>query len=149
MPDELDVIIIDKDPYVCKRISVIIDTFYTWGEVISFTVVDEAISYCLNREKGVGIFVIDAFLGEKSGFDFLDAIEEIFPAAREDTIMITGNASDDIVDRCISSDVNCLLEKPIRPYALQLAVKAIVSKYLGFAKRLLQDPSLAPNVPKI
>lgn len=149
MSDELNVIIVDRDPYICKRISAIIETFYTWGEVISFTEVDEVISYCLDRETGVAIFVIDTILGDKSGFDFLDAIEEKFPEAREDTIMITGNASDDIVDRCLSSDVNCLLEKPVRPYALQLAVKAIVSKYLRFARRLLQDPSLAPKVPKI
>ena len=149
MPDELNVIIVDKDPYICKRISAIIETFYTWGEVISFSEVDEAKSYCLNRATGVAIFVLDVNLGDKSGFDFLDAIEKKFPEAREDTIMITGNASDDIVDRCLSSDVNCLLEKPVRPYALQLAVKAIVSKYLGFARRLLHDPILAQNVPKI
>ncbi len=146
MSDELDVIIVDDDPNVCKVLSKIISGFYTWGKVISFTDVNEAISYCLSHEVGIGIFVIDVFLGGESGFDFLDSIKEKFPAAHEDSIIITGSASDDVVNMCISSDVNYLLEKPIRPYALQLAVRAIVTKYLTFARRLLRDPAFAANV---
>lgn len=146
MTDGLDIIVIDDEPTACEVISSIIKRFYTWGEVLDFTNVDQAISYCLNRDLGVGIFVIDVFLGEKSGFYFLDTIEEKFPTAHEDSIIITGNASDDIVNMCIYSNVNYLLEKPIRPYALQLAVRAIVMKYITFAKRLLQDPVFARNV---
>ena len=148
MSDELDVIIVDDDPNVCEVLTEIIKSFYTWGDVISFTDVDKAISYCLSREVGVGIFVIDVFLGGKSGFCFLDAIKAKFPAAQEDSIIITGSASDDVVNMCISSDVNHLLEKPIRPYALQLSVRSIVMKYLTFARRLLKDPSFAANVSK-
>ena len=110
MSDELDVIVIDDDPSVCEVISEIIRSFYTWGDVISFTDVDKAISYCLSREVGVGIFVIDVFLGGKSGFCFLDSIKAKFPAAPEDSIIITGSASDDVVNMCISSDVTYLLE---------------------------------------
>jgi DNA-binding NarL/FixJ family response regulator len=146
MSDGLDIIIVDDDPSVCKVLSKIISGFYTWGKVISFTDVEGAISYCLSRDIGVAIFVVDIFLGGKSGFDFLDNIEEKFPAVYGDAIIITGNASDDIVDMCISSNVNYLLEKPIRPYALQLAVRAIVTKYLTFARRLLLDPAFAANV---
>ena len=50
---------------------------------------------------------------------------------------------------CIASDVNHLLEKPIKPYALQLAVRAICEKYLKFAKRLFHDPDFAKNVNAI
>ena len=94
------------------------------------------------------IFVIDVFLGGKSGFCFLDSIKEKFPAAHEDSIIITGSASDDVVNMCISSNINHLLEKPIRPYALQLAVRAIVTKYLPFVRRLLRDPAFAANVSR-
>lgn len=148
MSEELDVIIVDDDPCVCEVLTDIIKKFYTWGNVISFTDVDEAISYCFRREVGIGIFIIDVFLGGKSGFCFLDSIKEKFPAAHEDSIIITGSASDDVVDMCISSDVNHLLEKPIRPYALQLAIRAIVTKYLTFARKLLRDPAFAANVAK-
>lgn len=148
MSDELDVIIVDDDPNVCEVLTEIIKSFYTWGDVISFTDVDKAISYCLSREVGVGIFVIDVFLGGKSGFCFLDSIKAKFPAAHEDSIIITGSASDDVVNMCISSDVNHLLEKPIKRYALQLSVRSIVMKYLTFARRLLRDPSFAANVSK-
>ena len=51
-----------------------------------------------------------------------------------------------MVNRCIAADITHLLEKPIRAYALQLAVRAIVVKYLKFAKRLLEDPSFAENI---
>jgi CheY-like chemotaxis protein len=114
--------------------------------VFSFTDSEEATTYCLERDIGVAIFVVDVFLGGASGFYFLDAIEKKFPTAHSDAIIITGNASDDIVNMCVASDVNHLLEKPIRPYALQLAVRAIAEKYLKFAKKLFKDPSYAKSV---
>lgn len=149
MSDGLDVIIVDDDPTVCDLISTIIKRFYTWGEVIAFSDSDEAMKYCKQRDIGVAIFVVDVFLGGVSGFYFLDSVEDRFPTAHADAIVITGNASDDIVNMCIASDVNHLLEKPIKPYALQLAVRAIAEKYLKFAKKLFQDPDFAKNVSGI
>ena len=66
MSDELRVIIVDDYPYVCKRISAILENFYTWGKVIRFTDVDKAISYCLKRDIGIAIFIVDVFLDGKS-----------------------------------------------------------------------------------
>ena len=97
----------------------------------------------------MAIFIIDVFLGGLSGFYFLDAIEKRFPSAYEDSIIISGNASDDVVNMCLASRVNYLLEKPIKPYALQLAVKAITGKYLNFAKKLLQDSTFAASIAKL
>lgn len=149
MSDGLDVIIVDDDQSVCKVIASIIKKFYSWGNIVTFSDVDEAILYCLNREIGVAIFVVDVFLGGKSGFLFLDSIEERFPSAHRDTIIISGMASDDVVNMCLASDVNYLLEKPIKPYALQLAVRAITGKYLDFARKLLQDSAFAESVSKL
>ena len=149
MSDGLDVIIVDDDPSVCQLITDTVTSFYTWGEVRSFTNADEAILYCLSSPVGVGIFIVDVFLRGLSGFYLLDAIESKYPTAHEDTIMISGNASDDVVNMCLASNVNYLLEKPIKPYALQLAVRAITAKYLDFAKKLLQDRSYADSVAKL
>jgi response regulator of citrate/malate metabolism len=149
MSEGLDVIVVDDDSNVCEVISDIIKGFYSWGEVLTFTNADSASAVCLNREVGVAIFVVDVFLGSKSGFFFLDTIGEKFPTAHEDSIIITGNASNDIVNMCVASNVNYLLEKPIRSYALQLAIRSIVSKYLRFSKRLLQDPGFAEIVSKV
>jgi len=149
MSEGLDVIVVDDDGNVCDIITEIVDNFYSWGEVHAFTDVDVAAAYCLNREVGVAIFIVDVFLGGKSGFCFLDTIGEKFPTAHEDAIIITGNASDDIVNMCVAANVNHLLEKPIRAFALQLAVRSIVSKYLMFSKRLLQDPAFAGIVAKV
>ncbi len=146
MPDGLDVIIVDDDPDVCEVLTEIVKRFYTWGEVVPFSNADKAIEYCLARETGLAIFIVDIFMAGKSGFLFLDMISEKFPTAHADTVLITGNANDDVVDMCVASEVNHLLEKPVRPYALQLAVRSIASKYLKFAKKLLQDPSFAENV---
>jgi response regulator of citrate/malate metabolism len=149
MSQELDVIIVDDEPSICNVISNIIKSFYIWGEVISFTDFDEAIAYCMGLDMGVAVFVLDIYLGQKNGFDFLDQVVEKFPSAREDTIIITGNASNEVVNRCISSDVTYLLEKPIRSYALQLAVRAIVMKYIKFAKRLFRNPTFAARVKTV
>jgi response regulator of citrate/malate metabolism len=136
MSDGLDVIIIDDDKGICEIIKELVESFYSWGDVISFSNAEEAIDYCLQRDVGVAIFIIDVFLGGLSGFYFLDAID-------------SGNASDDVVNMCLASRVNYLLEKPIKPYALQLAVKAITGKYLDFAKKLLQDSNYAASVAKL
>ena len=149
MSDGLDVIVIDDDPGICEILAELIESFYTWGKVHCFSKPDEAIAFCLNRDIGVAIFVVDVFLEGLSGFYFLDAIEQKFPTAHEDTIIISGNASDDVVNMCLASNVNYLLEKPLKPYALQLAVRAITAKYLDFAKKLLQDQGFAENVARL
>ncbi len=149
MSDGLDVIVLDDDPGICEVIAELIESFYTWGQVHYFSDPDQAISFCLERDIGVAIFVVDVFLGGLSGFYFLDAIEEKYPTAHEDTIIISGNASDDIVNMCLASNVNYLLEKPLKPYALQLAVRAITAKYLAFAKKLMQDSSFAESVARL
>ncbi len=149
MADGLDVIIVDDDPSVCETLSEIIIKFYAWGGVISFTNVDEAVSYCLNRDIGIAVFVIDVFLGAKNGFYFLDAIEEAFPSAHEDAIMITGYASDDVVNTCVAAGINHLLEKPVKAYALQLGIRAVVEKYLKFAKKLMENPEFADTVAEL
>jgi response regulator of citrate/malate metabolism len=146
MAKGLDLIIVDDERSVCNLVSEIVDQFYTWGEIIPFVDVEKATDYCLDQDVGVGIFIVDVFLSQKSGFFFLDSIVEKFPNAHEDSIIITGNASNDIVDMCIASNVNHLLEKPIKPYALQLAVRSIAEKYLAFAKRLLHNPEFAKTV---
>jgi response regulator of citrate/malate metabolism len=146
MSDSLDVIIVDDDPAVCEIISKIIQRFYTWGHVHPFTKAEEAISFCRNQKSAVAIFILDVFMGEETGFGFLEAIIDRFPLAYQDTIIVTGNASDDIVNMCIASDITYLIEKPIRPYALQLAIRAIVAKYIKFAKKILRDPVLAESI---
>ena len=147
--DGLDVIIVDDDPNICQTLEDIITRFYVWGEVLSFTDVDGAVSYCLNRNIGIAVFVVDVFLGEKSGFHFLDLIDEVFPSAHEDAVMITGYASDDVVNTCVASGISHLLEKPVKTYALQLAIRAVVEKYLEFAKKLMNNPAFADAVASL
>lgn len=149
MSDGLDVIIVDDDPSVCQLITDTVKSFYTWGEVRSFTNADEAILYCLSSPVGVGIFIVDVFLGGKSGFFFLDAIEKKYASAHKDAIVVTGNASEDVVNMCMASNVYYLLEKPIRPFALQFAVRAITEKYLSFAKLLIEDQEFASSVASL
>lgn len=148
MSDGLDVIIVDDDEDVCRVLEDIVNRFYVWGEVKTFSDSDEALAFCMARETSLAIFIVDIFLKGKSGFLFLDAVSEKYPTAHEDAVVITGNASDDIVNMCVASDVNHLLEKPIRPFALQLAVRSITSKYLKFAKKLLQDADFAESVSR-
>lgn len=146
MTDGLDVIIVDDDEAVCSVLAAIVKTFYVWGDVLDFNDVDQAVSYCRQKKEGVAIFILDVFLGKETGFGFLDTIAEKFPMAHGDTIIITGNASADVVNMCIASNITYLIEKPIHTYTLQFAIRAIVAKYIRFAKRLLEDPVLAESV---
>jgi len=149
MVDGLDVIIVDDDPVVCDVVSMMVKLFYTWGQVHAFTRVEEAVAFCRKKEVGVAIFILDVFLGEETGFEFLEAVSDKFPWAYQDTIIITGNISDDVVNMCLASDITYLVEKPIRPYTLKLAVRSIVSKYIHFAKKILKDPALAYNIQSL
>ena len=147
MPEDgLDLIIVDDDPLVCEFIYETIKRFYTWGDIYYFTNPEEATAFCEGKEVGIAIFILDVFMGEKNAFTFLDSIADKFPMACEDCIIITGNASNDVVNMCVSSDITCLLEKPIRAYALQMAVRTIVTKYVRFVKRILKDADFAESV---
>ncbi|MCX8022026.1 MAG: response regulator [Syntrophorhabdaceae bacterium] len=146
MSDNLNLIIIDDDPDICELLLSIIKRFYVWGDVISFSNTKDALTFCKKMEAGVAIFVIDVFIKNETAFEFLDKIAAKFPMCYEDTVIITGNASDDVVNMCIASDINYLIEKPIKPYTLQLTIRAIVGKYIKFAKRLLSNPVLAESI---
>jgi DNA-binding NtrC family response regulator len=148
MSEGLDVIIVDDDKNLCTVTAETIKRFYSWGDVIAFNDVDEAKAYCMSQDTSIAIFVLDVFLGEQSGFAFLDAVKEKYSSAPEDTIIITGHASEDVVNMCVASDVTHLLEKPVKPYELQLAVRAIVAKYMKFARKVLHDPEFAALVAK-
>ena len=149
MSDNLDVIVLDDDPQMCSFLTEILKQFYTWGDIHSFTNVREALSFCRHKKTGVAIFILDVYLGKETAFDFLDQVSKKFAWAAEDTVIITGNASNDIVNMCIASNVTYLLEKPIKGYTLKFAVRAIVGKYIRFAKRLLHDPDYAKSVADI
>jgi response regulator of citrate/malate metabolism len=149
MSDGLDVIIVDDEQHVCEVLSETVKKFYTWGDVITFNNYRSATEYCLSRDKGLMIFILDVFVEDSNGFAFLDAVNEKYPNAHLDTIMISGMASDDVVDMCIATGVNHLLEKPVRNYALQLAVRSVVMKYVKFAKKLLADTELAGIIDRM
>ena len=103
MSDGLDILIIDDEKEVCDVLSSHIRKFYTWGDITTCTDVERAVSYCRSRPGSIMIFVLDVFVGDSNGFLFLDAIADKYPNACHDTIMITGNANDDVVDMCVAS----------------------------------------------
>lgn len=148
MADNLDVIILDDDAGVCDVLSEIVTDFHSWGKVYAFTDENRAIEHCLQREGNVAVFIVDVYLSGRNAFSFLEAIADKYPMVYEDTIIITGNASSDVVNMCLVAGINYLLEKPIRPFALELAVRAIVSKYVHFARKLYLNPGLMESVRK-
>ena len=77
----LPVIIVDDDPDVCDVISSILERFYSWGEILTFTDFDEALLYCMTQQTGVAIFILDVYMGGRTGFAFLEAIHHRFPVA--------------------------------------------------------------------
>jgi len=136
----LDIIILDNETIICESISNILRSFYTWGNIHSFTEINEAISYVFVRDVCLGIYIIDVFLEESNGFQFLDAIKTKNPMIYSDTVMITAYASDDVVDMCLASGINYLLEKPINPYELQFTIRSLIEKYVKLAMELNKIP---------
>ena len=145
MSNNLDVIVLDDDPQVCTLITEILKSFYVLGEIHPFTNYKEALTFCKKKHPGVAIFILDVYLDKKTAFDFLEDISVQYAWAPEDTVIITGKASDAIVNMCIASNINYLIEKPMKAYTLKLAVRAIVGKYTLFAKRLIGDPDFAKS----
>lgn len=149
MSNTLDVIILDDDPQVSMLLHRMLEKFHTHGQVFSFSDPVEAKYLLLRHNRAVAIFVLDVFLGQLTAFDFLDQIVVHYPMAYQDTVVITGKADQNVVDMCLASGVNHLLEKPIRTYALRFAVQSIVNKYVGFAQKLWEDPAFAQDVQRI
>ncbi|MGD8562216.1 MAG: response regulator [Desulfarculaceae bacterium] len=151
----LDVVILDDDEQVCQMLKAMVESFYTEGEIHAFTDFLQARTFCFDRDRSLAIFVLDVFLGEHSGFDFLEAVSLHYPMAAQDTVIITGSASEEVVEKCMDSGVNYLLEKPVKRYAFQFALRAIASKYLAMAQILKGQSHLADDlhhlklVPKV
>jgi len=149
MSKYLDVIVLDDDPHICALMTDILHSFYVWGDIHAFTDYDEALTFCQKKHLGVALFILDVYLGKKTAFDFLEEVSDQYAWAPKDTIIITGNASDEIVNKCIPLNINYLIEKPMKSYTLKLAVRAIVGKYTLFAKRILGNPDFARNVANL
>jgi len=150
MPEGLDIIIMDDDPEVCEGLSEVIKLFYTWGSVHAFSDMEKASEYCRNHPTGLAVFVVDVFLGGESGFFFLDSISDVFPMAYEDAIVITGAASEDVVNMCLASGVTHLLEKPIRAYALEFAIRSIPGDSLTILNLLkILTKALIPDILRL
>ena len=149
MSTTLDVIILDDDQQVAELLENILKRFYVEGSIYPFSDMNEAKTFCFNRESSLAIFVLDFYLGESTAFDFLSSIRVHYPMAPHDTVIITGRADDKIVDICVAGEIHCLLEKPIESYALRFAIQSIVSKYHGFAKKLWEDTAFARDVKRI
>lgn len=149
LPRGLDLIILDDEALISRQLAELAQVFYDQGQVRAFSDALEAKTFCFQRESSIAIFVLDVFLGPGTAFDFLDAIAIHYPAAAEDAVIITGQADDAVVEQCRARGVHHLLEKPIKPYAFQFAIRAIADKYLKFAKRLMTDPHLAADVHRL
>jgi DNA-binding NtrC family response regulator len=149
MSDKLNVIVLDDDPQICTLIKEILQSFYVWGDIHPFTNFNEALTFCKKKHMGMAIFILDVYLDKKTAFDFLEEISDQYAWAPEDTIIMTGNASDTIVNMCIAQSINYLIEKPLKAYTLKLAVRSIVGKYTLFAKRLIGNPDFATGVAKL
>lgn len=149
MAGGLDVIILDDEKQIADNLKDLTETFYHWGNVYAFSDILEARTFCFNRDSSLAIFVLDMFLAGQTAFDFIEAVTIHYPMAAEDSVIITGHASNDIVNMCMAAGVNHLLEKPIKPFTFQFAVRAIANKYLRFAKRLMLDPQLAGDVQRM
>lgn len=146
---ELDLIILDDEPEVARVLGLMAEEFYSWGKVRVFTDYLEARTFCFNRGASLGIFLLDVYLGEYSAFDFIEAVRLHYPMAPDDTIVITGLADESIVESCLVAGVGYLLEKPVKPFSLQFAVRTLVSKYVRFAPKLMSDPALARDIQRI
>ncbi|MBW2066883.1 MAG: response regulator [Deltaproteobacteria bacterium] len=143
MSNGLKIIVLEDDPGVCGILSDMIRGFYTWGQVVSFTNPADAISYCRGLKEDVALFVLDVFLKDLTCFEFLDGISDKFPMAYENSIIISGYASEDVVNMCTASDIRHFLEKPVSLYALQHAVLNTVSRYIRWASKFCKCPGLS------
>lgn len=142
----LDVIVLDDEPVVGELLKHHLGGFYRWGNVHVFTEVEPASRHCLASNSSLAIFVVDMFVGPQTGLDFLASLLPRYPMAFQDSIIITGWASDQLVERCMEAEVGFLLEKPITHHALMFSVRSIVLRYMKFAKRLMKDQVFAQSV---
>ncbi|KMY66508.1 histidine kinase [Desulfocarbo indianensis] len=145
----LDLIILDDDVELSGLLKQMVEIFYHWGEIHVFNDALSAKRFCFDRGSSVAVFIIDVFLGDFTAFDFIESIKVHYPMVAEDSIIVTGQASEEVVNACLASDVNYLLEKPIKYYVLQFAIRAIANKYLRFARQLRHDPDFALQVDQL
>ncbi len=146
MPYSLDVVVLDDEPRVCEVMTEILRGFYTWGSIHSFADPYQAKEHCMAAPTSLAVFVVDVYLNGLTAFDFLGSLGAKYPMAFQDAIIVTGKASEEVVEMCMRQEVAFLLEKPVEIYALRFAVRSIVSRYQKFARRIMKDPAFAEDV---
>ncbi len=145
----LDVVILDDNQVVAEMLQEMVKRFYTWGQVHAFTSLNRARSFCLEREARVAIFILDVYLENGTGLGFIESLAQEYPLAAEDTVIVAGMATEEIVERCLDLGITHLLEKPVNPFGLELAVRSVVAKYTNFLDILSKDPDLEEMVKNI
>ena len=145
------ILMIDDDPEFVDATSNLLDA--KGYEVVSAPNGKEGLEKAQKNKPN--LILLDVMMTTKSeGFDVAREMHKDKSLRNTPVIMITGVRKEMNLPFGFEPDetwlpVERVLEKPVKPYALQLAVRAIAEKYLNFAKKLFQDPDFARSVSSI
>ena len=129
MHDGLDVIIVDDDPGVCQVISEIIKSFYVWGDVFTFTDVDDASdgTEALEklREKRYGLVISDWNMEPMTGYELLKEVRADEELNRTPFIMITAESNTENVIAAKKAGVSNYIVEPSNAGTLKAKIAAV------------------------
>jgi DNA-binding NtrC family response regulator len=120
--ERLQVLILDDEPIVCKRLKPGLER--SGYEVETFTDSREALRRI--QEKTFDIVITDLKMDAIDGMEFLQKVKERSP--RTEVIVITGFATMDTARETYSRGVFDFIAKPFKPSEIQEAVQKAEAK---------------------
>lgn len=121
--DKQHVLIVDDNPEIRSLIRATLgDTFYTLGEAANG---QQALDYLAMNDLP-HLMILDLAMPGKSGIDVLEEIKGDPEVALIQVIVLSANATEEIVDYALSIGATAVIAKPFSPLRLLLKVEEIL-----------------------
>jgi response regulator RpfG family c-di-GMP phosphodiesterase len=146
LPAQIKLLVIDGQEQNCELLEQMLKSFCNLANIKTFMDPDKAKAYCLNHQEKIFIIIVNVYLGGSTAFSFINELLPTIPTVNQDTIILTGADTPDILQSCREWGVHHVLVKPFEIHQLELAVRSIVSKYTAFAPMILRDDALMSKV---
>jgi CheY-like chemotaxis protein len=120
---KLHVLIVDDNPEIRSLIKATLgETFYTLGEAANG---EQAFDY-LDQRDLPDFVILDLAMPGISGFDVLSDIKNNPETAHIQVIVLSANASDDIINQSMGMGAKAVIAKPFSPLELLQLIESVI-----------------------
>ncbi len=152
MNEKLSIAIIEDDPIQLKLLKIVLSKKFSEQSIHSFSNSMKALNF-IKENKKIDLIILDIFMEEINGIDFLDAINsfyDIYPKNKPQVIICTAADEKEFRSRAFRRGVMDYIIKPFTPDELLIRIKRVLDFHeMKIKIRLLEETSLKDKVTNL